>query len=223
MIQGLLSRQGLQAPLFTCGYDYKNREAQAWLIDNLIRQRPRAIICNTQSLNAAAIEELRLYQEEGGLVVCYDFPIDLECDQVIFDREDNTYQAARHLAQWGHRRVGLAVHHFLQKDDARCKGYGRALDEAGLKPRDEWLFEGAQHLDYEAGGQEIAAQFLRLRRSSRPTAMCIVNDQAALAFIAELMQAGVRVPDDVSVVGHDNRPFSRHAVVPRPSAGAPPP
>ena len=44
-----------------------------------------------------------------------------------------------------------------------------------------------------------------LQMAQRPTGLCIVNDYVALAFMTEVMRAGVRVPQDVSLIGHDNQ------------------
>jgi DNA-binding LacI/PurR family transcriptional regulator len=65
----------------------------------------------------------------------------------------------------------------------------------------------------------MASYFLSLK--NKPTAVCIVNDYAALAFISEVQRAGVRVPDDVSVVGHDDRPIARYCNVPLTSVSHP--
>ena len=75
--------------------------------------------------------------------------------------------------------------------------------------RDEWFFRNS---NYERGGAEMAARFLRMEE--RPTALCIVNDYAALAFTVEIMAAGLRVPEDVSLVSHDNQPIARYSPVP---------
>jgi DNA-binding LacI/PurR family transcriptional regulator len=56
------------------------------------------------------IVELRAFEQEGGILLCYDRSFEIACDQVIFDREDNTYQAARHLlylGRWSGRLLGL--------------------------------------------------------------------------------------------------------------------
>lgn len=203
-IQGLLLRRGYHMPIHTCGYYQEDAELQVSMLAELRRTRPVAIICNTMGLSAGALAELRRHQAEGGVLVCYDYPLDLDCDQVIFDREDNTYQAARHLLELGHRRLGHATHNSLQSGDARTRGFARALKEFGLSLEDAWAFGADQPLDYEAGGRAIAQRFLSLPQGERPTGVCIVNDYAALAFMAEVSSAGLRVPEDVSVVGHDD-------------------
>ena len=86
---------------------------------------------------------------------------------------------------------------------ARLRGFRRALAEVGLPMREEWFF---QNPTYERGGAEMARRFLAMR--DRPTALCIVNDYVALAFVVEVMRAGLRVPEDVSVVSHDDQPIA---------------
>jgi DNA-binding LacI/PurR family transcriptional regulator len=54
----------------------------------------------------------------------------------------------------------------------------------------------------EPGGAQLAELFLRQKK--RPTALCIVNDRAAAGFIGATWRAGLRVPQDLSVVGHDD-------------------
>ena len=58
----------------------------------------------------------------------------------------------------------------------------------------------------------MAQQFLRL--TERPTAVGIVNDYVALSFMVEVMRAGVRIPQDLSIIGHDNQPIAAYCPVP---------
>jgi LacI family purine nucleotide synthesis repressor len=75
--------------------------------------------------------------------------------------------------------------------------------------RDEWFFRTGT---YEHGGAEMAKRFLAMKE--RPTALTIVNDYVALAFMVEVMRAGVRIPEELSVVGHDNQPIAAYCPVP---------
>jgi DNA-binding LacI/PurR family transcriptional regulator len=105
----------------------------------------------------------------------------------------------------GHREIGL----YMPGPEPRVShprrvGFERALAEFGVTVHREWFFCGG---NYEEGGSNLARQFLGLRR--RPTAMCVVNDDAAVAFIAEIGRAGIGVPEDLSVVSHDDLPIAR--------------
>lgn len=214
-IQDLLRAAGYDCALHGYGdYNEFNPVDQTTLINTLRRQRPRAILCEINGLEKETLEEMARYREEGGIVVAYDSGTELPCDQVIFDRESNTYQAVRHLTELGHRHIGLFVPAPVPLSTGNCvrvKGLAKALAEVGEKLRPEWIFSG---YTLEEGGIRLAVKFLKLPVAQRPTAMAIVNDYAAIAFMLELERAGVRVPRDLSVVGHDDSPMSRIFSVP---------
>lgn len=218
LIQKELTSRGLDVPIYTYADQAETgKTSQAAQVKQLCRQRPRAIICAAQMLNQSVYDELAAYQANGGVVVSYDIPVPLECDQVIFDRENNAYQGARHLLQNGHRRIaiGLSGPGLQQGSIAsgphsiRMRGFQRALEEFGASHTSELLLVDAT---YERGGADMAKQFLQLKQ--RPTGICIVNDYVALAFMTEMMRAGIKVPDEVSIIGHDNQPVAEYCPVP---------
>ena len=216
-IQQELAERGWEAPLYACPRTARDpAHTQAAQMKLMRRQRPRAIICATPVEGEAVFAQLAAYGREGGLVVSYDTPTPLECDQVIFDREDNAYRAARYLLERGHRRIGVGMSKMpgasggeSNPQTHRLRGYTRALGEYGLALRDDWQFRNES---YERGGQALAAQFLAM--TDRPTALCVVNDYVALACMTEVMRAGVPVPGDLSLIGHDNQPVAALCPVP---------
>ncbi len=212
-IQNILNEQGFNVPLYGMGLIGRHDgDVQAAAVARVRRQKQRALVCAPAGLGPKALAELQRYQEEGGVLVCYDHPITLDCDHVLFDREDNTYRATRHLLELGHRRVGIGIHGSMRGAQERFQGYRRALREFGAESRDAWVFEGQENIDYSEGGFNIAAQYLSLKE--RPSALCIINDYAALSFMATVERAGLKCPQNVSVVGHDDHPLSRHYPVP---------
>jgi LacI family transcriptional regulator len=190
-IQRELSARGLEAPIYTSSSaDPAGGSSQAAQIKQVCRQRPRAIVCAAQTLPptaTAVFSELAAYQRAGGIVVSYDVPVPLECDQIIFDREDNAYQAARHLIRWGHRKIGIgmsdtallnggrpAIDALNTPQAHRLRGFCRALDESGIAWRDDWFFPVAT---YEKGGAQMAQRFLGLppRSDRRACALSMIT------------------------------------------------
>ncbi len=217
LVQQLLDAHGLEVPLYTSapvGGDGGKGQAEA--VRRLRRLRPRAIVCFALLLMPPAIEELQTYQNEGGLLVLYDSPAPLDCDQVIFDREDNTHQAASYLIEKQHRKIGLLVMGNPKTDLAtvapRVAGFERALREHALPLHPDWMWHGGQLS--EKDGATLAEKFLALPPNDRPTGMCIVNESVATAFMNRLLRAGIRVPEQVSIVSHDNLPAAENAIVP---------
>ncbi len=219
-IRRLLTKQSFDVPIHSCSYQYDGHLSNTVREMRLLcQQRPRAIICNTTDLPVEVLSAFQGYRADGGVLVCYDRPVNVECDQVVFDREDNTYQAAKHLLELGHRGIGFFEGGRLEPTSARVQGLTRALAEFGLQPKAEWLFGSACYGEFEDDGVKMATYFLDLPQ--KPSAVCIVNDYAALAFISEVQRAGLSVPEDVSVVGHDDRPVARYCNVPLTSVSQP--
>lgn len=218
LIQQELSAHGYEVPLYTWhshSASKENSERQAAQVRGLCRQRPQAIVCAVQRLPEAILHELDAYQARGGIVVSYDIAVPYLWDQVVFDREENAYKAARYLLEQGHRKLGMGMSHLREPASAtdpqshRLRGFQRALEEFGVPFRTEWVFHTST---YERGGAELARQFLNL--ADRPTALAIVNDYMAMALMNELTRAGLRLPDDLSLVGHDNQPIAGYCPVP---------
>lgn len=215
LIQAALSDLGYSVPIYAYGYRGCDKiEDQKVLMHALISQRPRAIVCNTAGVRPEAFEALRRFQDEGGIVVCYCYgaAADVPCDQVIYDEEDGTYLAARHLLELGHRDIGIFNVGQRVVSGSNLAGFTRALEEFSVPLHEEWLFRNEGVLRYEEEGELLAKLFMKMKH--RPSGICLANDYAAVAFISTLYRAGINVPRDVSVVGDDNDPIAAHSIVP---------
>jgi LacI family transcriptional regulator len=108
--------------------------------------------------------------------------------------------ATEHLLELGHRRIALITGRAdLKSAQQRETGYRRALVAAGV-PVDASLVRPG---DYD---HDVAARSARelLSGPDRPTAVFAANDISAIAVIETALELGLRVPDDLSVVGFDN-------------------
>ena len=201
-LQNLLYEQGYEVPVHGFqAHHFVEPERQESAMRALRQQRPRAVVCHSVNLHPSALQELERYVREGGILVCYDHPIDLPVDQVIIDSEGMAYQSTVHLLDLGHREIGYFSSGLRLPGDRRLEGFCRALRERDIEVRHDWVFDGPP---FETGGVLVAEEFLKLK--PRPTGMVIVNDVSAGAFINEIGRAGLSVPSDVSVVGHDDAP-----------------
>jgi DNA-binding LacI/PurR family transcriptional regulator len=125
----------------------------------------------------------------------------------MVDQKRGAELAVGHLIEQGHRRIG----HIAGPQDwidavARAEGWSETLRTAGLD--DDLVVEG----DWSAGsGYEIGRKLAAERTA---TAIFVGNDQMALGLLRAFNEAGVRVPDDVSVVGFDDQPESGYFTPP---------
>lgn len=123
--------------------------------------------------------------------------------------------AAEHLIALGRRRFGFVTDRFGSlSGEARSAGYRRVVREHGLVMSDGMVFEypyEGEWNDYRSGrelGMHIAG------RTERPDALFVFNDLGALGIIDGLTAAGVKVPDDIAVIGIDGIAMGAHAPVP---------
>ncbi len=112
--------------------------------------------------------------------------------------------ATEHLLELGHRRIALLTgREDLKSAQQRETGYRRALVAAGV-PVDETLIRRGEY------DHDVAAGSARelLNAPNRPTAVFAANDITAIATIETALELGLRVPEDLSVIGFDNIPES---------------
>lgn len=117
-------------------------------------------------------------------------------------------ETARHLVGLGHRRIAhVAGPSGYVHTAARRDAWRRALRAAGCAPGPVEVADLTGH-----GGADATTRLLGL--AEPPTAVVYANDLMAIAGIAVLARAGLRVPDDLSVVGFDDAPVAAHSSPP---------
>jgi LacI family transcriptional regulator len=139
-----------------------------------------------------------------------DFP------HVLIDQSDKTekssavngtnwqgaYEAAQYLINLGHRRIGfVAGLSGLNSAAERLDGFATALSEHGIPLRNEFIVEGGFR---EKWGYRAAEAILSL--PELPTAIFAANDLSAFGTIEAIREHGLRIPEDISVVGFDDVP-----------------
>jgi len=148
------------------------------------------------------------------VLVSNSFPF-LDVPDVRPDNCRGIRAAVEHLLEHGHRRIGFAGN-LAQADVAeRLAEYQRVLAEHGVPTAAE---DVVALPDNDHGGGEDGAR-AELARAQRPSAYVVATDRNAIGFIRVLAAEGVRVPEDVAVVGFDNIDTGAFADPPLTSAG----
>ncbi len=183
--------------LATTGYD-SGREAQA--IDTLLSQRVDGLI-----LTVARAEGHPLLDELAASGVPYQLVYN-HCDShpcVSVDNRAAARELVGELVLLGHRRIGMLSGSRAASDRAlqRHQGYCDAMRAAGLRAR--------APLEIDFHQRSLPAAMLAALRDPlrRTTALFCGNDFLALLVMRELREAGMRVPEDISVVGFDGLSF----------------
>jgi DNA-binding LacI/PurR family transcriptional regulator len=125
---------------------------------------------------------------------------DLRVPVVGVDNLSGARSVASLLLQLGHRKIALFLGPEGSRDaHERKTGYLEMLGRSGALPRPEWILSGA--FSAETGRAGIAKI---LKCHERPTAICCANDEIAFGAIHAVHLAGLRCPEDISIVGFDD-------------------
>ncbi|MEU1302844.1 LacI family DNA-binding transcriptional regulator [Streptomyces shenzhenensis] len=181
----------------------------------LQRQRAAAVVLTGGAVEdaphvAAVAAKLRKLTAAGTRVVLCGRPPapDAEAVALTFDNRGGGRELTEHLIGLGHRRLGYITGPKERTTTRhRLEGHRAALAAAGIEEDPRWTVHGG----YDRGaGHEATLELLR--RDPSLTAVVAANDSVALGACAALRESGLRIPEDVSVAGFDDLPFSIDAV-----------
>jgi DNA-binding LacI/PurR family transcriptional regulator len=131
--------------------------------------------------------------------------LDEGTDHVSLDRQQGVFESVNFLISRGRRNIAYLGYtsdcpgDFVSRR-TRLDGYERAMRASGLPQR---ILSVEPHVSESDGGREAIEAFLAAR--PRPDAVQVYTDDMAAAFLASLHERGIRVPEEVAVVGFDNR------------------
>lgn len=152
---------------------------------------------------------LRLQADKVPFVLVDRYFPDLDTDYVVADNLGGGYRVTEHLLILGHRRIGFV---YSPKGSLlttsvrdRWMGYRKALQEYGC-PYDETLV--CQQPGVGAASGDSYSELLS--RDDRPSAVFAVNDSVAVDILRMAQQRGLRVPEDLALVGFDDLNYSAH-------------
>lgn len=151
------------------------------------------------------VAEYKKYKIPAVLVDCYGSS-DSFFYSVRTDDRLGGYLATKYLIEQGHRRIAIVTGELKAHgvNSERYLGYLDALREAGLTPSQDDVFEGLVGYDH---GLEAAKTLARTHRDL--TALFATADITAIGLINGLHEAGLRVPEDVSVIGFDDVEYAK--------------
>ncbi len=183
-----------------CNTDSNRIKADEYIRALSSRQTDGVIFC-TASVNDRHVKEVI----SGGIPVVLGYPSKtIKCDTVSCDNLHGGMIATEHLIGLGHTTIGIisALVKRVTGGD-RLRGYKKALSKHGLPLRKELIVEGDYSME---SGYEKARLLLRLK--DRPTAIFATNDLMAIGAMNAIEEIGLRVPDDIAIIGYDDIPMA---------------
>ncbi len=161
------------------------------------------IILSFSEANREELEKLK--QERFPVVQIYRKSSLSTISTIAIDNIGSGFRATDYLLDAGHRRIAHITTGILtQSGYERLAGYRQALTIAGIGIDDELIQTGANTVE---AGKTCMERLLDLEK--RPTAVFASHDVQAVGAYEAILDKGLRIPEDISVVGHDNIEISR--------------
>lgn len=190
-----------------CNYR-QDPELERNYLQTLFEAQVRGVVISSITAQSSLLND---YQNRGLNIVTIDQAIeDAQAYQIGFDYRQSGYLATKHLIDKGHKKIAFVTAPLDRPSrQGTYLGYLDALQEGQLEHDERWvqgfrLSEGKFYgnaFEFE-NGKNLVKHLLEL--DERPTAIFCINDMTAFGVLNELNNRGIRVPEEMSVVGLDN-------------------
>lgn len=201
-IQDRAAAAGLSVLLGTSNYDART---EGKLIRVFRAMQVDGMVITTTDPKAQALQTL--VAEEFPFVVLYSTVRRGPISCVGVDNYLGGYMATKHLVDKGHRRIAMiaGAFDFSDKSRDRWRGYRKCLRENAITYDHRYLIQTRYSLE---SGRESAGKILEL--TPAPTAVFCSNDYLAIGVMEGARKRGLRLPDDLSIVGFDDIPLASY-------------
>lgn len=203
--------EGVEDVVYKAGYDLvickssDSYKKEVQLLEKLSRGRVDGIIISP----AAQTRDFDHYRH----IIASDIPLVLfdrwvpldGAGRVVVDDFRAGYTAAEHLLDQGYRRIfHLAGDTTISVWKDRCEGYLQAMADNRVAVSRDWIFDASPR---EQSGVDFARKIVAMSAQDRPEAVFCTGDYAAKGLLEELTRLGLRVPEDIAIVGFSNEPI----------------
>ena len=204
-VEDVLRNHGYATMICDCRTD-EQREEEA--VEFLLHRRVDGLIIMPSGKKGTYLQK---FIKEGKPIVLIDRKMkSVKCDCVLVDNEGAVKTAVERLVHAGHQEIGLiAGPEDVYTAEERFRGYVTAMARAGLKVKDSLVARG----DYTISGGAKAMKML-VEQNKDMSAVFVSNYEMTMGAIIELNELGIRIPEELSIIGFDNEEFAK-ASIPR--------
>ena len=133
----------------------------------------------------------------------------IQANVVSTDNASSTREATKYLISCGHKNIiHFSGPEYSSHTFERINGFRSAFSESSLIYHKNLIVSCGSH--FQNGYNTGKSYFSSVKKSERPTAVICFNDVVAFGLISALNELSIKVPDDISVIGHDDVEFARH-------------
>jgi len=195
-IQDRAAKDGFSVIL--CNSDEESRNEKAYLA-NLVERSVDGLVISPTTGNHSYLR--RLAGSRLPLVLVDRHIRGLAVPAIRVDNRQGAYEATRHLIGLGHERIAIIKGiDGVETSDERYKGYAQALAESRIPVRAPLVKEGRFLKDLAF---QVTQELLAMK-SGRPTAVFVCNEPMVTGCMLALKESGVRIPQEVALIGFDD-------------------
>lgn len=157
------------------------------------------------SSETKVFDHFKKIQQKGMPMVVFDrVSSDLVAPKVKLDNAEGGCLATEHLIEQGYKRIAvLAGPKNLTISNDRLEGYLKTLKKHKLKPNEEWII----HCNFnQQDAYETTVDLLK--RKQRPDAIFTISDRMAIGAMLAIKERGLKMPNDIGLVGFNNEPVT---------------
>jgi DNA-binding LacI/PurR family transcriptional regulator len=187
------------------GQSLSEQDHDTHIIDEVLSRRPAGIVLLGDAIKQYPFHMAQL-QKFNSITVVMGGDV-IANDSVIIDRQQGVYESIHYLAKKGNQHIAYLffstsdhVHNAERLNATRLNGYYKALAELAMKPT---IVKGAPNIDQFESGRLVAKDIIS--DPHPPDAIQAYTDKMALGLLAGFNEIGVRVPNDIAIVGFDDR------------------
>lgn len=206
--------KSIEASAFDSGYTLillntnYDRDRAVDYVHRLTQMKVAGIILMNSEFDQAMVDEARRRHVS---IVFHDIgEVGEKMSKIILDYEVGIFEAVECLVSLGHKNiVHIAGSHEIYSGGVRQKAFVKAMKHFLPQAPKAKVYEGDFRFE---GGRRAATQILA--EGTLPTAVVVANDMMALGAMLEFKAVGLRIPEDISIVGFDDISFARLAEPP---------
>ncbi len=182
--------------IMICNTDSESERERSYL-DLLVNRLVDGVILMEPEIDS---QELAQIGNDFPVVQCCEYKEGTDVPHISIDNVAAGYTAVNHLIKLGHTRIGMiSGYNRLLSAMQREKGYKKALEDAGIEYNQELIKYGSYGF---TGGLRATKELLQMQNA--PTAIFAISDITAIGAIRAIKEEGLRIPEDIAVVGFDN-------------------
>lgn len=181
----------------------QNLDKELHLLNTMLGKQVDGIVFMGGNITSELVEEFE--KSSVPIVLAGSIEESEKIPSVNIDYEQATYDAIHSFIEKGHKEIAIAIGPLVEpiNREKKLAGYKRALNEAGIKFKEDFVVEGDYTYD---SGIEVIEKLLE--QSTKPTAIFSGSDEMALGVVHGAEDRGFNIPEDFEVISSDNTRLS---------------